>query len=145
MMGAKVNLLIFVLPLLTTARVAADTGLTLTVHASVFRTRSGGLVCRLFTNGDGFPAKATHQAEHKASIPGTEAACEFRDLHPGVYAVALFHDENGNGKLDTNFLGLPAEGVGTSNNKRPLVGPPSWSASRFRLERDGDIHVTLHY
>lgn len=139
------KLRVLVIALLVVPEAGADTGVTLTVHASTFRSRKGALVCRLFSNGDGFPAKATHQAERTVSIPGTEAACEFRSLRPGLYAVALFHDENGNGKLDTNFLGLPAEAVGTSNNKHPLIGPPSFSDAKFRLEHDGSIRVTLRY
>jgi uncharacterized protein (DUF2141 family) len=139
------TLLVLVPTLLAASEAAGDTGVTLAVHASALRSQKGALVCRLFASGDGFPARPTYKAARRVTILGTEATCEFRDVRPGVYAVALFHDENGNGKLDTNFLGLPSEGVGTSNNKRPLVGPPSWGGSKFRLEHDGTIRVTLHY
>ena len=138
-------LLVLVQGLLAASEASADAGVTLTVHASGLRNQKGALVCRLFASGEGFPAKPTYLAERRVKIPGTEANCEFRDIRPGVYAVALFHDENGNGKLDTNILGIPSEGVGTSNNKRPLIGPPSFSDAKFRLEHDGGVRVTLHY
>jgi uncharacterized protein (DUF2141 family) len=46
------------------------------------------------------------------------AVCEFPGVAPNTYAVSVFHDENSNGKLDTNFMGIPREGVGASNGAR---------------------------
>lgn len=131
--------------MLASSPAAADSACKLIVHASVFRSQAGALVCRLYASGEGFPAKPTYKVQQRVPIPGREASCEFGGLSPGIYAVALFHDENGNGKLDTNFLGIPSEGVGVSNNKRPLVGPPNWSDAKFRLEHDGSLQITLHY
>jgi uncharacterized protein (DUF2141 family) len=59
--------------------------------------------------------------------------------------VAVFHDENGNGKLDTNFLGIPREGVGVSNNKLRKLGPPTWEDSKFGLAGSLTLDVVLHY
>jgi uncharacterized protein (DUF2141 family) len=141
----KLLVLGLILATMISSPVAADPGCTLVVHVSVLRSQAGALVCRLFASGEGFPGKPTYKAVQRVSIQGKQASCEFLGVSPGTYAVAVFHDENGNGKLDTNFLGIPSEGVGVSNNKRPLVGPPSWSDARFRLEHDGSISVTLHY
>jgi uncharacterized protein (DUF2141 family) len=46
------------------------------------------------------------------------AVCEFPGVTPGTYAISVFHDENSNGKLDTNLLGIPREGVSASNNRK---------------------------
>ncbi|QXQ08566.1 DUF2141 domain-containing protein [Sphingosinicellaceae bacterium] len=54
-------------------------------------------------------------------------------LAPGDYAVSLLHDENGNGKLDKNFLGIPKEGVGFSQNPKISFGPPTYAASKFDM------------
>lgn len=64
----------------------------------------------------------------------TAAATEldFVDLPPGSYAVALFHDENDNGRLDKRF-GIPTEGFGFSNNPHLWFGPPSFKAARVAL------------
>ncbi len=118
---------------------------TLTVNVSTFRSTRGALVCRLFAGPEGFPAKATYRAQARVPIPGTTATCAFPQLASGTYAVAVFHDENANGKLDTNFLGIPSEGVGVSNNKRPLIGPPSWSDAKFRLHGNATLQLRLHY
>jgi uncharacterized protein (DUF2141 family) len=113
-------------------------------RVSTFRSAKGSLVCRLFSRGDGFPAKG-FQAERRVAVHGKSETCTFRDVALGTYAVAVFHDENDNGKLDTNILGLPIEGVGTSNNKRPLIGPPTWDGAKFEVSANVVLDVTLRY
>ena len=54
-----------------------------------------------------------------------------RDVAPGDYAVSVFHDENSNGKLDRNFMGMPKEGVGKSNDAAGHFGPPKYDDARF--------------
>ena len=49
-----------------------------------------------------------------------------RDLPPGRYAVNAFHDENGNGELDANVLGIPTEGYGFANDPPSSFGPPEF-------------------
>ena len=69
------------------------------------------------------------------------------DLPPGVYAVNAFHDENNNGKFATNFIGLPLEGYGFSNDVRPnLLSAPSFNKAAFELlPVGGVIHFGLVY
>jgi uncharacterized protein (DUF2141 family) len=65
---------------------------------------------------------------------------------PGVYAVALFHDENANGHLDTNALGIPTEGYGFSNNPTLYFGPPDLDRVRFALHAgDNAVDVRMKY
>lgn len=63
--------------------------------------------------------------EVQVSIPNLEA---------GKYAIAVFHDENKNKKLDKNFVGIPKEGYGFSNNAVGKLGPPKFSETSFSLE-----------
>lgn len=58
-------------------------------------------------------------------------SCSFPELPAGTYAITSFHDVNGNGKLDTNLLGVPTEPYGTSNNPRPKFRAPRWEEARF--------------
>jgi uncharacterized protein (DUF2141 family) len=46
----------------------------------------------------------------------------------------LFHDENENKELDTNFIGIPREGMGTTNNKKPKFRAPKFEEASFKLE-----------
>lgn len=64
---------------------------------------------------------------------------------PGTHAVALFHNENGDGKLDTNFIGIPREDVGVSNNQFRANGPPNWDDAKFNVNGDLVLDVTIRY
>lgn len=100
-----------------------------------------------------YPDDAAHFLDGKykvarQQVPTTlpvTAAC-FVLPAPGVYAVALFHDENANGHLDTNALGIPTEGFGFSNNPTLYFGPPHLSQVRFALHPgDNSVEVRMKY
>jgi uncharacterized protein (DUF2141 family) len=67
---------------------------------------------------------------------GTTRACIFVPK-PGVYALALYHDENADKKFDRNGLGLPAEGFGFSNNPATLAGLPTFTSVRLNVSKPG--------
>jgi len=68
----------------------------------------------------------------------------FSDLQPGTYAISVYHDANGNGKLDKNLLGLPTESYGFSNNAVEIGRTPSFGQAAFTLENvDKTIAITL--
>ena len=56
----------------------------------------------------------------------------------GEYAVKVYHDEDGDGELDTNFLGIPTEYYGFSNNARGSFGPASWDDAKFLFHTKKD-------
>ena len=56
------------------------------------------------------------------------------DVPYGDYGVAVFHDENSNGKMDKNVLGIPLEPYGFSNNVRITFGPPKWEEAKFTVK-----------
>jgi uncharacterized protein (DUF2141 family) len=93
------------------------------------RSASGEVRCALYTSAAGFPRQPAFKAE--APIQDGKAVCVFAGRPAGTYAVAVFHDENGNKKLDTNLVGMPKEGVGFSNGARPHLGPPAFEAAQF--------------
>ncbi|WP_437399800.1 DUF2141 domain-containing protein [Flagellimonas lutimaris] len=80
---------------------------------------------------------------------GTKVAHEgivqlmIEDLPSGEYALAVFHDENGNGKLDTNWLGIPKEKVAFSNAKMKTFGPPKYRECAFKMSSNYEIHIDL--
>ena len=66
--------------------------------------------------------------------------------HPGSYALVVHHDENGNKKLDRNWVGFPTEGYGFSNNPKLVLGPPSHHEVSFETQEGiTHIHVDLKY
>lgn len=62
------------------------------------------------------------------------------DLPFGEYAIAVYHDKNTNGKLDSNILGIPKEDYGFSNNARGRFGPASWKDAMFEVNGKTSEH-----
>ena len=108
---------------------------TLTVKMSGFRSDAGVAQVLLFRGKDGFPKdyKKTYQVISSSITNGVSKAV-FSGLSAGSYAVSVLHDENWSGKMDTNWVGIPKEGVGTSNNASVLFGPPSYKVSSFEVD-----------
>lgn len=70
----------------------------------------------------------------------------FTNLPEGVYAVSVFHDENMNQKLDKNFMGIPKEGYGASNNPKKKMGPPDFEETKFQLSGQAQsLEIKLMY
>ena len=112
------------------------------------RNSTGTVDCALFDSPDGFPTEFLLSATNVMVIKvrNTEARCDFEDIPPGTYALAVIHDENMNGKLDTNWLGIPKEGYGFSNDAKALLGAPSFSAASFKYDGQTiDLTISLHY
>ena len=65
------------------------------------------------------------------------------DIPDGEYAVAIFHDENGNDELDTNWLGIPKEPIGFSKSGMKTFGPPKFKDCSFRIQPDTQIQISL--
>jgi uncharacterized protein (DUF2141 family) len=118
---------------------------TIRVEVSALHSSQGTVYCSIYAApGDGFPVsadKALKAAQSK--IAGSAALCEFNGLAPGVYAVGMIHDENDNKKLDTNWIGLPAEGYGTSRDAKAKFGPPRFKDAAFTYS-GGSVRVPIH-
>jgi uncharacterized protein (DUF2141 family) len=99
------------------------------IHVAIdgFRTDKGQVICSLYSSAEGFPKNDKEAIAHsKSPITDRHANCDFSGIQPGTYAVSVFHDENSNGRLDTNLIGIPREGVGASNNAKGHFGPPKF-------------------
>ncbi len=89
----------------------------------------GWVACALYASEHDWMKRPLQKTT--APIKDGQATCVFAGLAPGTYAMAAFHDENQNAKLDTNFLGIPREGVCASNQARGVMGPPKWKNALF--------------
>lgn len=95
----------------------------------------GMVGCALFSSAAGFPLESDRpgvRIQRVAPAAGS-ALCIFDNVPPGTYAIAVVHDTNGNGRADTNFLGIPTEGVGVSNNVMPRMSAPTFDANKFAV------------
>lgn len=107
----------------------AQTNIEVTVKS--IKEHKGSIRVGLFTNEENFLKKPIEGKVVKAS--GAEVKVIFENLKPGDYAVSVIHDENDNGELDTNGLGIPKEGFAFGNNAMGMFGPPSFEKSKVTL------------
>ncbi len=79
----------------------------------------------------------------QSAIENEQCTITFQNIPAGVYAVSIFHDENDNGKMDTNFMGIPKEDYGCSNDASGFMGPPKWEDAKFELKENKSITINL--
>jgi uncharacterized protein (DUF2141 family) len=126
------------------AQAAAD---ALVVDVRGLHSSRGQVLCFLYASAAGFPGDPVRAlAKTSAPIAESTASCRFAGVAPGAYAVAVVHDENGDGRLDRNMLGMPTEGVGASNNPASHFGPPKFDQARFNYRGGGArLSVQIRY
>ena len=120
------------------------------IHVKILdiRNSTGSVACALFESPEGFPIEFLRSATNVMVIKvrKSQARCDFEDIPPGIYALAVIHDENMKGELDTNALGIPREGYGFSNDARAWFGAPSFPDASFPYDgRTLDLTIRLHY
>ncbi|MFK8001724.1 MAG: DUF2141 domain-containing protein [Polyangiales bacterium] len=110
------------------------------------RNSDGQVACALFSSADGFPSeqdKAIHGKVLSAKAGTIEF--EFEGVPHGQYAISVLHDENNNGRLDTNILGMPREGYGVSGNAFRRFGPPRYPEALIDLGPGAAVVIPMRY
>ena len=124
-------------------------GCELRIHVDGFRNTKGNLGTVIFTSPSGWPENLDKSFRHgPAPIDARTrtATAIWSDLPPGNYGVAAIHDENSNHHLDRNFLGIPKEGFGFTNNPHVYLGPPSFSQAQVHVGCPvTDVIIHLQY
>ena len=110
------------------------------------RNEHGHLLAGVYDDPAGFPREGRPTRHAKVEIQDGRATAEFEGLPAGQYAVAVLHDENDDGKMNTNRLGLPTEGFGMSNLTKLKLKPPSFDDSKFEYSGgDETVEIQIHY
>jgi uncharacterized protein (DUF2141 family) len=110
----------------------------------VENVRSPGGDLRIAVYGSEADYRKTPVRAIKVAAAGDPVAIRISGLAPGDYAVALYHDRNGNEKLDSNLMGIPTEPYGFSGVARNLMGPATWQQAKFNLPAEGGaVNVRL--
>ncbi|WP_139135269.1 DUF2141 domain-containing protein [Roseivirga sp. 4D4] len=133
--------LIFALMLSSWAVKGQDNEFSLEVNISGIKSVKGKLGLCLITDKREFLGDCSYYREFEVNQKTLLLALE--GIKPNDYAITIYHDANSNGKLDTNFLGLPKERYGFSNNPRTTFGPPSFEKCLFTLDKDMSINLRL--
>ncbi len=100
----------------------------------------GDLYLAVFDRSDSFMDKAVYSIIEK--INSNQVVLDIL-LEDGDYAISIFQDLNGNGELDTNFIGIPTEPYGFSNNARGRFGPPNYEDCVFNLSGNKEVTIDL--
>jgi uncharacterized protein (DUF2141 family) len=104
----------------------------LSVKITGLRSNNGQVGCTIYTSAKGFPTDSSAALQREwCPIANSVSTCSFDPIPAGTYAVACFHDENKNGKLDTGLIGIPTEGTVASNHAKGFMGPPSFDKAKF--------------
>ncbi len=119
---------------LTTPVFAGD----LVVEITGIRSADGRIYAGIHqpTPGVKFPDEAGSRYAFNLPARVGNIQVVFKDLPPGDYALTAYHDENDNGEIDRNALGIPTEGYAFSNDAMGFMGPPSFKDAAVTLVAD---------
>lgn len=125
------------------------TAAPLTVVTEGLRNSQGRVAVAVFASEQGFP-KENDKAVQRMFVPirdsSSDASIVIPDLPSGNYAIAVFHDNDKSGKLETSFFGVPRKGYGFSNNVVPSLRSASFEEASFSLPSSGaTVRIRLVY
>lgn len=127
----KPGLAIAALPMLLGA--TAPDRFSIVVDVGGLRSAKGNVLACLTADAATFPDCQKDPRAQSLTVPAREGeTLTFPDVLPGRYAIALFHDENANGRMDKMVM-IPKEGYGFSRDAPVRFGPPSFRATAFTL------------
>ena len=112
----------------------------LEVSLKAVRNAKGQLRIAVFNDPKEFP-RGDEISSLNIKAKSGDVTALIKGMKPGKYAIAIHHDENSNKQMDTNFIGLPKEGYGFSNDARVFLGPPNFSAASFVI---GDVFKKIN-
>ncbi len=115
------------------------------VRVVKLRNDHGQVICTLFTPSDKFPEKSHKGMTIAVPIEQRHATCRFKDAPYGNYAVVVFHDENRDGEFNQNWMGMPKEGFGFSNNPSTLKKPVFDDAKFVVAQPVVEVTINLNY
>ena len=123
---------------------AAEKKGVLTVVVNGLKSSNGVVRIAVSNSKESYETKGAKAFKSSiVDIKNRKAEVVFDNIPFGEYAIKLIHDENSNGKMDTNFLGIPKEDYAFSNNARGTFGPPDYAKAKFDLNQNLVITITV--
>lgn len=114
--------------------------LTLTVNN--IKTIKGDVLVAVYDKEEHYNSNSNWIAVKKIKVAEATMSMDFADLPAGNYAIKLFQDENENGQIDKNTIGIPTEPYGFSNNAGSF-GPPSFNEAKVVVDKATQIEIQL--
>lgn len=114
---------------------------TITIEFTGMKSNKGSLYVALYNNESSFLKKGFKGDIVK--IVDKKATVIFKDIPKGTYAISSYHDENDNKKMDTNFIGIPKEPIGMSNDAKGFMGPPKYIDAKFEVSKNKTLKINV--
>lgn len=115
----------------------------LTLKVTNIQKVVGDISIALFDNGDEFPGHANCYIGINLPVSSNELTYVFKDIPSGTYAIALYHDIDKNGELNANWIGIPREPYGFSNDAMGTMGPPKFEDAGFVVKSNMETIINL--
>ena len=117
---------------------------SLEIHVNNIKSKKGSIQFGLFTTEADYLKNPIEKKVIKST--GKDVTVVFENLQPGDYALSIIHDENENGQLDSNALGIPKEGFAFGNNALGSFGPPPFDKAKITIaSEDVKQEIKLKY
>ncbi|HEY2584800.1 MAG TPA: DUF2141 domain-containing protein [Tepidisphaeraceae bacterium] len=118
----------------------------LTITVGGLRNHKGQLIFGVFKSADGFPTVSSKSVDWQIKPADAEKVVFTVMLPPGQYGASVLHDENKNGQMDKDLLGIPLEGYGVTNNPKPALRAATFDEARFTLPPEGaSLTISIQY
>jgi uncharacterized protein (DUF2141 family) len=120
---------------------------TITVEIDNIKTSTGQIIISAYTSEKEFTDNPKYFYRFdKKNVQNGKLKCVIKDLQPGKYSFTLLDDTNKNDKMDYNFVGLPKEGYGFSNNlKASIKGAPNYNECLVNISQSSLLKMTMQY
>lgn len=117
---------------------------TLLISIENVKKNKGKIMLAVYAEAENFLSEITYRSIQQAVDQSGVVTLKIADLPYGTYAISLYHDENNNGEMDANFMKIPKEPYGFSNNARGMFGPPKFEEAQFSFSNtDQQIRIKI--
>ena len=133
--------IIVILSLISTLFSSSNPEITLTINN--IEKLKGEIKVGIYNKESNFLEEDATVKNYSIKVKGNTAVLVINDLPAGEYAVATYHDENSDNKCNRNFIGIPTEGYGFSNNFKPKFGPPKFKDCKFSVTASKNLTIKM--
>lgn len=128
----------------TSATTEKATNVPLRVIIDNLSTNDGEIEISVYTPKNKFPEENGQLKKYRFKPENLKLDVQLKDLPYGELAIALYHDENNNGKIDKNMIGIPTEPYGFSNNYKPTIKAPNFDNCKFTYSKESnEVRISL--
>ena len=121
-------------------------GADINIEIQNLKNTTGKVSIGLYNKSENFPIVSKVYKGAHLNIDSHTLFYTFKKIPHGTYSVSIFHDENSNARLDKNFLGIPKEGYGFSNNAKATLLAPSFNIAKFKVSTQTiNIKIKMEY